>query len=144
MAETEELAKGRVVRVIGPVVDVEFPPAELPEIHTALRIDVELEGETRAITCEVEQHIGDGRVRAIALRPTDGMVRGAPVENTGSPISVPVGDGVLGHVYNVLGEPLDTDASNIHAADRWPIHRDPPPFEELEPKQQMLETGIKV
>jgi F-type H+-transporting ATPase subunit beta len=89
----------------------------------------------------VAQHIGDGMVRTIALKPTDGMVRGSPVENTGSPISVPVGEGVLGHVYNVLGEPLDTSPDQIHAADRWPIHRQPPPFEELEPKQVMLETG---
>src|SRR6266508_303421 len=143
MAE-QELAHGRVARVIGPVVDVEFPPDGLPEIHTALRIDVSLEGETRSVTCEVAQHIGDGMVRTIALKPTDGMVRGSPVENTGSPISVPVGEGVLGHVYNVLGEPLDTSPDQIHAADRWPIHRQPPPFDELEPKQVMLETGIKV
>src|SRR6185436_15814035 len=143
MAE-QELAHGRVARVIGPVVDVEFPPDGLPEIHTALRIDVNLEGETRSITCEVAQHIGDGMVRTIALKPTDGMVRGSPVENSGSPISVPVGEGVLGHVYNVLGEPLDTSPDQIHAADRWPIHRQPPPFEELEPRQVMLETGIKV
>jgi F-type H+/Na+-transporting ATPase subunit beta len=143
MAE-EKLESGRVARVIGPVVDAEFPPASLPEIHTALRIDVELEGETRSITCEVAQHIGDGMVRAIALKPTDGMVRGAEVQNLGSPITVPVGEGVLGHVYNVLGEPLDTSPDQIEASDRWPIHREAPPFEELEPKQQMLETGIKV
>ena len=140
----DTLAHGRVARVIGPVVDVEFPPDGLPEIHTALRIDVSLEGQTQSITCEVAQHIGEGMVRTIALKPTDGMVRGSPVENTGSPISVPVGEGVLGHVYNVLGEPLDTTADQIHAADRWPIHREAPPFEELEPKQVMLETGIKV
>jgi F-type H+-transporting ATPase subunit beta len=143
MAE-EKLENGRVARVIGPVVDAEFPPAALPEIHTALQIDVELEGETRSITCEVAQHIGGGMVRAIALKPTDGMVRGAPVKNLGSPITVPVGEGVLGHVYNVLGEPLDATPDQIEAADRWPIHREAPPFEELEPKQQMLETGIKV
>ncbi len=137
-------ANGRVLRVIGPVVDVGFPPAELPEIHTALRIDVTLEGKTTTITCEVAQHIGDSTVRAIALKPTDGLVRGAPVENTGAPISVPVGEGVLGHVYNVLGEPLDTTEDQIHATTRWPIHRDPPPFDELEPKSVMLETGIKV
>jgi F-type H+-transporting ATPase subunit beta len=140
----EELSNGRVVRVIGPVVDVEFPPEALPEINTALTVDVKLGEETTTITCEVAQHIGESIVRAIALRPTDGLVRGAPVVNTGGPITVPVGKGVLGHVYNVLGEPLDTDASNIHASDRWPIHRDPPPFEDLEPRQQMLETGIKV
>jgi F-type H+-transporting ATPase subunit beta len=142
--EKDGRAKGRVVRVIGPVVDVEFPPSELPEINTALEVDIELEGRTTRITCEVAQHIGDSQVRTIALKPTDGLVRGAPVENTGSPISVPVGEGVLGHVYNVLGEPLDTTEDQIHAADRWPIHRDSPPFDELEPKSVMLETGIKV
>jgi F-type H+/Na+-transporting ATPase subunit beta len=143
MAE-EKLSNGRVARVIGPVVDAEFPPDALPEIHTALRIDVELEGEKRSITCEVAQHIGDGMVRSVALRPTDGMVRGAEVHNLGTPITVPVGEGVLGHVYNVLGEPLDTTPDQIVSADHWPIHREAPPFEELEPKQQMLETGIKV
>jgi F-type H+/Na+-transporting ATPase subunit beta len=139
-----ELANGRVVRVIGPVVDVEFPPNELPEINYAITVDVDLGGATTTITCEVAQHIGDSTVRAIALKPTDGLVRGTPVVNTGAPISVPVGEGVLGHVYNVLGEPLDTDASEIHVDTRWPIHRDSPPFDELEPKSVMLETGIKV
>jgi F-type H+-transporting ATPase subunit beta len=143
MAESGH-AKGRVVRVIGPVVDVEFPPAELPEINTALKVDVELGGEVRTITCEVAQHIGDSTVRTIALRPTDGLVRGTPVVNTGSPIMVPVGEGVLGHVYNVIGEPLDTTPDQIHPSDWWPIHREAPPFEELEPKSVMLETGIKV
>ncbi len=135
---------GRVVRVIGPVVDVEFPPGQLPEINTALTVDVHLGGSTSTITCEVAQHIGGSQVRTVAMRPTDGLVRGADVINTGGPISVPVGAGVLGHDYNVLGEPLDTDMSNIDAADRWPIHRDSPPFDELEPKSVMLETGIKV
>src|SRR2546428_10434438 len=106
--QREQHPSGRVVRVIGPVIDVEFPPNELPEITTALMIDVALEGKVTAVTCEVAQHIGESVVRTIALKPTDGMVRGAPVTNTGGPISVPVGDGVLGHVYNVLGEPLDT------------------------------------
>ncbi len=137
-------ATGRVVRVIGPVVDVEFPPDDLPEINTALKVDVTLEGETRTITCEVAQHIGDSMVRAIALRPTDGLVRGTPVLNTGEPIKVPVGEGILGHVYNVIGEPLDTTPDQIHPSEWWPIHRPPPPFEELEPKSEMLETGIKV
>ncbi|HWO69813.1 MAG TPA: F0F1 ATP synthase subunit beta [Actinomycetota bacterium] len=137
-------ATGRVVRVIGPVVDAEFPPDELPELNTAIRVERTLEGQTDVITCEVAQHIGESVVRAIALKPTDGLVRGAPVENTGSPITVPVGPKVLGHVYNVLGEPLDCDPSEIEYEDRWPIHRDPPPFEDLEPKTQMFETGIKV
>jgi F-type H+/Na+-transporting ATPase subunit beta len=140
----ESTENGRIVRVIGPVVDVEFPIDSLPEINTALTVDVTLDGQTSTITCEVAQQIGGGQVRAIAMRPTDGLVRGAPVVNTGAPITVPVGEGVLGHVYNVLGEPLDTTPDEIIAADRWPIHRDPPPFDELEPKSQMLETGIKV
>ena len=142
--QENEHPNGRVIRVIGPVVDVVFPPETLPEINTALTIDVTLGEETTTITCEVAQHVGEGTVRAIALKPTDGMVRGSAVVNTGAPISVPVGEGVLGHVYNVLGEPLDTDMSNIHVTERWPIHRDPPPFEELEARSQMLETGIKV
>src|SRR6059058_3446382 len=142
--EKDEHAQGRVVRVIGPVVDVEFPPSQLPEINTALTVDITIDQLTTTITCEVAQHIGDSQVRAIALKPTDGLIRGTPVIDTGSPITVPVGDGVLGHVYNVLGEPLDTDAANIHATERWPIHREAPPFADLEPKKIMLETGIKV
>ncbi len=137
-------ADGRVVRVIGPVVDVEFPPNELPEINYALTVDIELGGVTSSITCEVAQHIGSNTVRAVALKPTDGLVRGVSVTNTGEPIKVPVGEGVLGHVYNVLGEPLDTDPSNVHPSDHWAIHRQSPPFAELEPKKVMLETGIKV
>src|SRR6266704_2678685 len=109
----DEHAQGRVVRVIGPVVDVEFPPSQLPEINTALLVDITIDQLTTTITCEVAQHIGDSQVRAIALKPTDGLIRGTSVINTGSPITVPVGEGVLGHVYNVLGEPLDTDAANI-------------------------------
>src|SRR6187200_421771 len=144
MAEQNGHADGRVVRVIGPVVDVEFPPSQLPEINNALTVDVTMGGQTTTITCEVAQHIGDSSIRAIALKPTDGLVRGAPVTNTGQPITVPVGEGVLGHVYNVLGEPLDADASEIHAADRWAIHREAPAFADLEPKKVMLETGIKV
>src|SRR4051812_41056428 len=144
MAEQNGHADGRVVRVIGPVVDVEFPPSQLPEINNALTVEVTMGGETTTITCEVAQHIGDSSIRAVALKPTDGLVRGAPVTNTGAPITVPVGEGVLGHVYNVLGEPLDTDASAINAADRWAIHREAPAFADLEPKKLMLETGIKV
>src|SRR6266446_3554814 len=115
----DEHADGRVVRVIGPVVDVEFPPNQLPEINTALTVDITIDQLTTTITCEVAQHTGDSQVRAIALKPTDGLIRGAPVINTGAPITVPVGEGVLGHVYNVLGVPLDTDESNVHPADHW-------------------------
>src|SRR5438876_840306 len=134
--------EGRVVRIIGPVVDVDFPPDHLPEINTALEVDRTLDGETTTIVCEVAQHIGDSTVRTIAMKPTDGLVRGTKVVNTGYPIRVPVGQKVLGHVYNVLGQPLDTDS--VEADDYWPIHRDPPPFDELEPKVEMFETGIKV
>ena len=135
-------AQGRVVQVIGPVVDVEFPPESLPEINTALELDRTLDGDTQTIVCEVAQHIGEGTVRAIAMKPTDGVVRGAPVRNSGRPIAMPVGPKVLGHVYNVLGEPLDTDS--VDAEDYWPIHRDPPKFEDLEARTEMFETGIKV
>ena len=144
MADTNGHADGRVVRVIGPVVDVEFPPNQLPEINNALKIDITMGDATTTITCEVAQHIGDSSIRAIALKPTDGLVRGAPVRNTGAPIMVPVGDGVLGHVYNVLGEPLDADMDSISPSDFWAIHREAPAFADLEPKKIMLETGIKV
>jgi F-type H+-transporting ATPase subunit beta len=133
---------GRVVQVIGPVVDVEFPPETLPEINFALELDRTLDGDNQTIVCEVAQHIGESTVRAIAMKPTDGVVRGSPVRNTGRPIAMPVGPNVLGHVYNVIGEPLDTDT--VDAEDRWPIHRDPPKFEDLEARTEMFETGIKV
>jgi F-type H+-transporting ATPase subunit beta len=144
-AETSgALPSGRVVQVIGPVVDVEFPVGSLPEINFMLRLTRSIEGETQTIALEVAQHIGSGVVRAIALKPTDGVQRGQDVENTGAPITVPVGAGVLGHVYNVLGEPLDTAADQINASDYWPIHRSAPRFEDLEPKAEIFETGIKV
>ena len=137
-------AEGRIVRVIGPVVDVEFPPGAQPEINYALTFERTYQGETSTITAEVAQHLGDRRVRAICMQPTDGVVRGAPVVDTGAAISVPVGPGTLGHVYNVLGESLDTDDDQIESDTRWEIHRDPPPFDELEPQTQMFETGIKI
>src|SRR6266542_2326929 len=145
MAENESgngRADGRIVRVIGPVVDVDFPPGDLPEIDTALEVERTLDNVTDTIVCEVAQHIGDSVVRAIAMRPTDGLVRGSPVTNTGASIKAPVGPKTLGHVYNVLGKPLDTD--HVEADDYWPIHRDSPPFDELEPRVEMFETGIKV
>src|SRR5215475_3182793 len=140
-----DLIDGRVVAIAGPVVDVEFPPDGLPEINTALQMDIVLEGETIVVTAEVAQQIGEGRVRAICLKPTDGLQRGTVVRNTGHGIQVPVGDGKLNHVWNVIGEPLDVPESQIsNIADRWDIHRDPPPFDQLEPKALMFETGIKV
>src|ERR1044072_7113196 len=117
---------GRVVRVIGPVVDVEFGPDEMPEIYHALHVDRTLGDETRTLTLEVAQHIGDNMVRAISMQPTDGLVRGAPVEDTGAPISVPVGDATLGHVWSTLGIPLDTDIDKIEVTERWAIHRPAP------------------
>lgn len=137
-------ADGRIVRVIGPVVDVEFPPGDLPEINNALTFEREYQGEVTTITAEVAQHLGDRRVRAVCMQPTDGVVRGSGVVNTGAPISVPVGPGTLGHIYNVLGKPLDVDESEINADTRWAIHREPPSFDELEPQAVMFETGIKV
>jgi F-type H+/Na+-transporting ATPase subunit beta len=145
MMSTQTAARdGRIIRVIGPVVDVEFPPGDLPDINSALTFERAVEGEAVTLTAEVAQHIGDRRVRAICMQPTDGVVRGAPVHDTGGPITVPVGPGTLGHIYNVLGEPLDVEMSEIEADTRWAIHRPPPPFDELEPQATMFETGIKV
>src|SRR5215467_11059848 len=135
---------GRVARVIGPVVDVEFPAESMPEIYFALHVDVEFGGTTRTLTLEVEQHIGDNMVRAISLQPTDGLVRGAEVTDTGAPIEVPVGDVSKGHVFNALGEPLDVPESSLKITERWPIHRPAPPLDQLEPKTEMFVTGIKV
>nr|MDQ3611492.1 F0F1 ATP synthase subunit beta [Actinomycetota bacterium] len=131
---------GRILAVIGPVIDVEFPPESMPEINHALRLDVDVLGEQRTLTAEVAQHIGDRVVRAIVMQPTDGVSRGTAVRNTGAAISVPVGPGILGHLYNVLGEPLDCDPDEISAEAHWPIHRDPPLFEDLEPQARMFET----
>ncbi|HKC82717.1 MAG TPA: F0F1 ATP synthase subunit beta, partial [bacterium] len=135
---------GRVARVIGPVVDVEFPADQLPEIYFALHVDSRVGDTTRLLTLEVEQHIGDNVVRAISMQPTDGLVRGAEVTNTGAPIEVPVGDATKGHVFNALGVPLDVPLSSLNVTERWPIHRDPPPLDQLEPRTQMFTTGIKV
>jgi F-type H+-transporting ATPase subunit beta len=137
-------ADGRIIRVTGPVVDVEFPPGDLPEINHALTFERESAGRTVTVTAEVAQHIGDRRVRAVCMQPTDGVMRGTSVVSTGAPISVPVGPGTLGHIYNVLGEPLDVSADQITADTRWSIHRDPPAFDQLESKTEMFETGIKV
>ena len=139
----QALPDGRVVAIAGPVVDVEFPPHALPEINTAVEMDLDLEGKRVTVTGEVAQQIGEGRVRCICLKPTDGMTRGTAVRNTGRGLSVPVGDAVLGHVFNVLGESLDVDDIG-EIEDRWDIHRPAPAFDTLEPRSQMFETGIKV
>src|SRR5215472_11661281 len=143
-AESGTTGTGRVARVIGPVVDVEFPAEQMPEIYFALRVDVALGDATRTLTLEVEQHIGDNMIRAISLQPTDGLVRGAEVTDTGAPIEVPVGDVTKGHVFNVLGEPLDVPADSLTVTERWPIHRPAPPLDQLESKTEMFVTGIKV
>src|SRR6266702_2867341 len=135
---------GQVARVTGPVVDVEFAAEQMPDIYNALHVDVTLGEEARTLTLEVAQHIGDNMVRAISMQPTDGLVRGATVTDTGGPISVPVGDVTKGHVFNVLGETLDAPTASLKITDRWSIHRDPPPFDQLEPRTEILETGIKV
>ncbi len=142
-------AVGRVARVIGPVVDIEFPADGMPEIYNALTCDLDLtdqgEGESKVrLTLEVAQHLGDNLVRAISMQPTDGLVRGTPVQDTGGPISVPVGDVVKGHVFNTLGKPLDVAESSLEINERWGIHRPAPNFDQLEGKTEMFETGIKV
>ncbi len=137
------LEDGRVVAIVGPVIDVEFPPESIPEINTALEVDLVLDGKQITVVAEVAQQIGDGRVRCVCLRQTDGLRRGATVRNTGRGISVPVGDGVLGHVFNVIGEVLDAD-SIPEPEDYWDIHRSAPDFDQLEPRAKMFETGIKV
>ncbi|RCK71043.1 F0F1 ATP synthase subunit beta [Desertihabitans brevis] len=135
---------GRVARVIGPVVDVEFPADQMPDLMNALLVDLEVMGEKRTQTLEVALHVGDNIVRTISLKPTDGLRRGAQVRDTGQPISVPVGDVTKGHVWNVTGEVLNADPASIQIEERWPIHRDAPKFDQLESKTEMLETGIKV
>ena len=137
------LEDGRVISIVGPVIDVEFPPEAIPEINTALEVDFVLDGIASTIVAEVAQQIGDGRVRCVCLKQTDGLRRGAIVRNTGRGISVPVGDAVLGHVFNVVGEPLDATTIG-HVEERWAIHRDAPRFDQLEPRAKMFETGIKV
>jgi F-type H+-transporting ATPase subunit beta len=139
-----ELKDGRVVGIAGPVVDVEFPRGALPELNHAVEFDIELEGQTVTVLAEVAQQLGSSRVRAVCLKPTDGLVRGARVRNLGHGIQVPVGDKVLGHVWNVWGEPLDEKPEGFDQMERWEIHRDAPEFDALEPSARMFETGIKV
>ncbi|HWH01873.1 MAG TPA: F0F1 ATP synthase subunit beta [Pilimelia sp.] len=138
-------ATGRVVRVIGPVVDAEFPRDALPGIFNALHVDVQLAEGAKTLTLEVAQHLGDNVVRTISMQPTDGLVRGAAVRDTGAPITVPVGDGTKGHVFNAIGDCLNLKpGERLEVTERWPIHRKAPAFADLEPKTEMLETGIKV
>src|SRR6476659_9098473 len=136
---------GRIARVIGPVVDVEFPTDSMPEMYNKLECELELGGETKVLSMDVSLPLGDGMVRAVSLQPTDGLVRGAQVTNTGEPITVPVGDATLGHVFNALGECLNLEeGEKLEVKERWGIHRKAPAFDQLEAKTQMFETGIKV
>src|ERR1700687_2878073 len=134
---------GRVVRLTRPVVDVELPRGEVPELFNALHTEITYEELAKTLTLEVAQHLGDSLVRCVSMQPTDGLVRGVEVVDTGDSISVPVGDGVKGHVFNALGDCLDEPGYG-EDFERWSIHRKPPPFDQLEPRTEMLETGLKV
>ncbi|MDD9208246.1 F0F1 ATP synthase subunit beta [Georgenia sp. 10Sc9-8] len=144
--EQNEPGVGRIARVTGPVVDIEFPPESIPEMYNALHADVHLPGQDpTTMTLEVALHLGDNLVRAIALKPTDGLVRGGEIRDTGGPITVPVGDVTKGHVFNVTGDPLNlAEGETLDVQERWSIHREPPAFDQLEASTQMFETGIKV
>lgn len=144
---TETKRCGRITQVIGSIVDVEFPPDQLPEMYNALETMISLAGEEEPhkLTLEVAQYLGDDMVRCLALKPTDGLTRGQEVIDTGAPISVPVGDCTKGHVFNATGDCLNLKpGETLEVKERWPIHRDPPAFDQLESKTQMFETGIKV
>ena len=138
---------GRVSQVIGSTLDAEFDEAHLPAIYNALKTEVEsvVQGKTvkETLWCEVAQHLGGGRVRAVSLGSTDGLRRGAVIEDTGAPISVPVGDATLGRVFNMVGDTID-GRGPVGTSDRRAIHQPPPAFDELTPKTELFETGIKV
>src|SRR5690606_33644909 len=143
MTSTETAVKGRIVSVTGPVVDVEFPRGHIPELNNALKVDIEFAGLRKTVTLEVAQHHGDNMVRTISLAPQHGLDRGAEDTDTGAAISVPVGDKIKGHVYNALGECLDEPGYGDDL-ERWSIHRNPPAFDQLEGRTQVLQTGLKV
>ena len=137
------MSTGKIVQIIGPVVDVEFPPDRLPAIYNALKIRRGSNGDSEEITAEVAQHLGESTVRAVSMQPTDGLVRGTDAVDTGQPISVPVGREVLGRILNVVGEPVD-GMGEVATQERYPIHREAPTLEEQGTSTEMLETGIKV
>jgi F-type H+-transporting ATPase subunit beta len=145
MSTATEQKAGKVIQVIGPVVDVEFGSGDLPEIYNALRVQGQGgTGETIDVIIEVQQHLGENRVRAVAMKPTDGMQRGMHAVDTGAPISVPVGAATLGRVLNVLGEPVDFPDRPVEAKEHWPIHRPAPTLQQQSTELKMFETGIKV
>ena len=135
--------QGTITQIIGSTFDAQFPEAQMPDIYNALTIDFEVEGQKQHLVGEVQQHLGGGQVRCVALGSTDGMQRGMTVTDTGAPVSVPVGEEVLGRVFNLLGQPIDNKGP-VDAKKTSPIHREPPEFVDLNPKTQILETGIKV
>ena len=135
---------GRVLQIIGPVIDVEFLPDQLPSIYNAVSIETEAGGVKKTIIAEVMQHLGDSTVRCVAMSSTDGLMRGMEAIDTGAPIKVPVGAGTLGRIFNVLGETVDNDPAPVVADDRWPIHRPAPKLEDQTTSTEILETGIKV
>src|SRR5262245_2459446 len=142
------MATGKVIQITGPVIDVEFPPGDLPAIYNALEIErPKTDGDSAngdgKLVVEVQQHLGNNWVRAVAMSSTDGLARGLEVKDTGAPISVPVGEVTLGRVFDVLGHPIDGKGA-VKAKQTFPIHRDPPSFEEMETEAQVFETGIKV
>ena len=140
--KTEAPAVGRVARVTGPVVDIEFPHDSIPDIYNALKTTVTVEGVTTEFTLEVAQHLGDDLVRAIALKPTDGVVRGQEVRDTGGPITVPVGDVTKGRVFNVTGDILNAEpGEKIEITERWGIHRQAPSFDQLEVEDADVRDG---
>ena len=136
--------RGTVVAIIGPVIDIEFQEGSLPEIYNAVRVVGESAGQQIDVITEVEQHLGENRVRTVAMKPTDGLTRGMTAVDTGAPISVPVGSATLGRVLNVLGEPIDFPDRPVESAERWPIHRPPPTLVDQSTELKMFETGIKV
>jgi F-type H+-transporting ATPase subunit beta len=144
MAVAEAVKIGKVVQIIGPVVDIEFAGGELPAIYNAVRVTGDAGGEKVDIIVEVEQHLGENRVRTVAMKPTDGLQRGMSAEDQGGPISMPVGPETLGRVLNVLGEPVDFPDQPVKTQQRWPIHRKAPTMEEQSTELKMFETGIKV
>jgi F-type H+-transporting ATPase subunit beta len=141
---TETQRVGRVVQVIGPVVDIEFDGGHLPDIYNAVQVTGEAGRNKIDIIAEVEQHLGENRVRTVAMKPTDGLQRGMRATDLGGPISMPVGPETLGRVLNVLGEPVDFPDRPVTSRERWPIHREPPTLEEQSTELKMFETGIKV
>ena len=143
MSTATQKNTGKITQIIGSTFDAEFPEDSLPEILNALVVDQETKWVHFHVTGEVQQHLGGGRVRCVALGSTDGMVRGMDVVDTGGPVSVPVGKETLGRVFNLLGDEID-GRGPVEAEERWPIHRNSPPLEDLSSKTELFETGIKV